>query len=338
MTEVLKTLKNKLTIFLTTANSIESYSNLLQIEKCAHRFNFQVLNFCLPVLREEDRFEMLKDVIEDEEMMKSFKFSLNFLNFCDLMRVKRILQSGKPLEFALNHVKGAETNSTILTTLPKGNFCFFGYEKIFKTIENLIKGPLLNSEAFDRFGLPKSSGILVHGPSGCGKTFLCLNLLTRKEFYQNFTIFHIPTASQLLSKYFGETEANIRKLFSQARDRKPSIIFIDQIETLGRKRGLDSDGGSSERYLSTLLNEMDGISGNEGVTILTCANCIEVLDEALLRPGRLDRNFYLGLPDEQDRREIIKGFMKTDNIEEIVKETNGFTGAEIKSLIKNFYN
>jgi hypothetical protein len=336
ITEILKKL-SKRAIFLTSTNSIESSSNILKLEKLAHRFNFQILNFHLPVLGEEERFNILKGGgAVDDEKIKKFKFLLNSLNFCDLLRVKRILKSCQQLEFALNCVKSLETNTFVMTNPVITCFPFYGYEKSLKEIENLIKGPLLNPEAYDRFGLPKSSGFLIHGPSGCGKTSLCLNILTNKEFYQNFTIFHIPTASQLLSKYFGETEANIRKLFEQARERKPSIIFIDQIETLGRKRGLDSSTGSNERYLSTLLNEMDGISGNEGVTILACANDIETLDEALLRPGRLDRHFYLGLPNEIDRRAIIKGMRRDEQVfsDIIVNETDGLTGAEIKLLIK----
>ena len=90
----------------------------------------------------------------------------------------------------------------------------FGYKEIREELKSLIKGPLMNPEAYERFNLPKSSGFLLHGPPGCGKTALCLNILTSEPFRNLFTVLHVPSASQLLSKYFGETEANIRRLFA----------------------------------------------------------------------------------------------------------------------------
>lgn len=358
MSELLVRIKSKncKLILTTSTRSIESSPQLIQLEKSAHRFNFEFNCFSFPMPSEAERFEIIRreclgDKKEDFDFsVKDYKWAVSSMNYNDLMRLGRIFgslndETERAFKLAIQMIKedeAAASDSALFTILSgkTGNFEFYGYRALQDELENLIKGPLVNSEAYDRFGLPKSSGFLLHGPPGCGKTTLFLKLLTSPPFRTLFTVFHVPSASHLLSKYFGETEANIRRLFAQARERKPAIIFIDQIETLGRKRGLDSSNSTSssdanDRYLSTLLNEMDGISGNEGISVLACANHIEFLDEALLRPGRLDRHFFLSLPDLESRREIFEGFTGGNfEDEEILKESEGWSGAEIKQFCK----
>lgn len=353
MTEILRKFSHnphKL-LLITSARSIETSVQLIQLEKSAHRFNFQINSCTFPLPSEPERLQIVGSECDGEILigcLEEFKWSLNSMSIVDLMRLGRIYRSfsqtdGDKLKRAIDLIKETEaessSNSSLFTILTgkTGNFRFYGYKSLKKEFKDLIKGPLVYPEAYERFGLPKSSGFLIHGPTGCGKTTLCLNILTSHPFSTFFTVFHVSSASQLLSKYFGETEANIRKLFTQARERKPSIIFIDQIETLGRKRGLDSgsDSEANDRYLSTLLNEMDGISGNEGVTVIACANRIDFLDEALLRPGRLDRHFLIDLPDFQSREEIFDGYSNGQAVEEeILNESDGWTGADIKKFFK----
>ena len=347
ITEILRQSKNSNIILTSSVRSIESSNQLIQLEKSVRRFNFQVINCNFPPLNEAEKIKIIAENcgIEEKEV-SSFKWALKSMDFVDLLRVcKQFKASGaSSLKKAVESVKETDvtlsTSNQICSILPSQgcfSFNFFGYEKMRKELKSLIKGPLVNPEAYDRFNLPKSSGFLLHGPPGCGKTALCLNILTSEPFKSLFTVLHVPSASQMLSKYFGETEANIRRLFALARERKPAIIFFDQIECLGLKRGLDEGNGTAtDRYLSTLLNEMDGISGNDGVTIIACANDIEMLDEALLRPGRLDRHFYLGLPEEDDRSDLIRGFKGCEEVDaEMIKETDGMTGAEIKSFLLN---
>ena len=339
-------------ILSSSAVSIESSVKLLELERIARRFNYQVNISVFPSLTEFERIKIIQKECKDqvgEEVFDTFKWTLNSMPLTDLMRIGRNFNGSaketkktimERFKMAVEVVKSSESESeqTHLYTILSGvnvNYPFYGYKKLKSDFENLLKGPLMNSEAYDRFGLPKSSGFLLHGPTGCGKTSLCLNVLTNSQFNNIFTVFHVTSASQLLSKYFGETEANIRKLFAQARERKPSIIFIDQIECLGRKRGESASNNSSDRYLSTLLNEMDGISGNEGVTVIVCANEIEMLDEALLRPGRLDKHILINLPDLADRKEIICGYLGDgENFDEMAKFAEGYSGADIKSFCK----
>lgn len=339
ITEILRQCKHSKVIFTTSARSIESSNHLIELEKAARRFNFQVINCNFGAIGIDEKMQIISREcgIDISEILK-YKWALKSMNYVDLLRVcKQVNNCG--LKDAIESVKERDNAKEVACTILQSQgatFKFFGYKEIREELKSLIKGPLMNPEAYDRFNLPKSSGFLLHGPPGCGKTALCLNILTSEPFRNLFTVLHVPSASQLLSKYFGETEANIRRLFAFARERKPAILFIDQIECLGLKRGTtDSNNSSNERYLSTLLNEMDGISGNEGVTIIACANDIEMLDEALLRPGRLDRHFYLGLPEKCDREEIIKGIVDTVNVEELIERTEGMTGAEIKSILRN---
>ena len=368
MPEILRKLSKRQilnVILISSARSIESSTQLIQLERSARRFNFQVNCCCFPGLRETERIEIVGrecDGSNDNLNLKEYKWTLSSFGLVDLLRLGRNFCSLKDeddsaaskmdtFKRALEMIKESEAFSSTshlysILSGKRGNFNFYGYKNIQEELRNFIKGPLINPEAYDRFGLPKSSGFLLYGPTGCGKTTLCLNILTGEPFRTLFTVFHVPSASQLLSKYFGETEANIRKLFAQARERKPAIIFIDQIETLGRKRGYLESGSVSgndanDRYLSTLLNEMDGICGSDGVTIIACANRIEILDEALLRPGRLDRHFHLEKPDADSRREIFQGYKYNEKEDEdenediVVKDSDGWTGAQIKHFIKS---
>lgn len=346
ITEIVQKLKGN-SIMMSSLNSIDSSAQLVHLEKSARRFNFQLTTCSFPAPTETERIEIVKRESgisvrggdEDTRAIREYKWTLNSLGLVDLMRLGRVHRAiSGGFKEAIEIIKGSGTEINQLYSVFSGKpvrFPFYGYKKLCDELKNLIKGPLINPEAYERFGLPKSSGFLLHGPSGCGKTSLCLHILTSQPFNAFFTVFHVPSASQLLSKYFGETEANIRKLFAQARERKPAIIFIDQIETLGRKRGLDSSTSSdaNDRYLSTLLNEMDGISGNEGVSVIACANEIKMLDEALLRPGRLDRHFFMDTPDAESRSELIEGF--GGNLAAgLLEMTEGWTGAEIKLYLK----
>ena len=360
-------------VFMTAAVSIESCGQLLDLEKCARQHRFQLIARSFPFPNELERIKIVEsesgddfDLERTQNEFGIFKWVFSSFSITDLMRLGHAYRElnnncdfksktkTQRLSTALEIMKSNQsttqttTEFTILSSMPpsKVTFPFYGYKTLQEELNNLLKGPLINSEAYARFGLSMASGFLVHGPTGCGKTSLCLKLLTSSPIKDIFTVIHVPSASQLLSKYFGETEENLRKLFTRARQQRPCIIFIDQIESLGRKRGgKDSEGtsSSSARYLSTLLNEMDGISGNEGVTILACAVDISMLDEALLRPGRLDRHFFLDYPNESDKIEIIKGYLENDNDNDIeVFQFNDeigkkmISGGQIKSIVMEF--
>jgi transitional endoplasmic reticulum ATPase len=149
---------------------------------------------------------------------------------------------------------------------------------------------------------------------------------------------------EIFSKYLGETENKLRKLFATAKRISPCIVFIDEMDAIGTKRGFDSadsgGGGVNERVLSTLLNEMDGVEGRQGVVVIGCTNRPDQIDDAMLRPGRLDQLVYVGLPTLEDRVDIIKTLMKNISVSndidpnELAKQTEFCTGADLENLFR----
>lgn len=170
----------------------------------------------------------------------------------------------------------------------------------------------------------------MYGPPGCSKTLLAKALAT--ESSMNFLAVRGP---ELLSKWLGESEKAVQSLFRRARAAAPSIIFFDEIDALAGKRG-EASGGVSDRVLSQLLTELDGIQGLKRVVIIAATNRPDMLDSALLRPGRIDRKIYVPPPDDLSREQILKINLNklpnsNINISELIQITEGFSGAEVVS-------
>lgn len=210
-----------------------------------------------------------------------------------------------------------------------------GYEGAKQKIQDFLYGPWKEPKLYSNFGLKRSPGILLHGPSGCGKTAMV-------QAIANDGVFNVLELDMtaLKSKYLGETEERLRHAFNTARQSSPCVLYIDHIDCLGKRRGLaDDDGagaGPEERLLSTMLNELDGIEELGQVTVIGCTNNIDALDSALKRPGRLDLHIEVGLPDEQDRLEIIQHWLEKFNPDQdpsgIARFTDGMSCAEIVQL------
>lgn len=150
---------------------------------------------------------------------------------------------------------------------------------------------------------------------------------------------------EIFSKYLGETEAKLRRVFAMARQIAPCVIFFDEMDSIGAKRGWGGEGGESngvnERVLSTLLNEMDGVEERTDVFIIGCTNRPAAMDDALLRPGRLDQLIYLGYPDLEDRKDIIATITKRiplgldkEQLTQVAKTTAGFSPADLEALFR----
>ena len=183
-----------------------------------------------------------------------------------------------------------------------------------------------------RLGIQPKKGLLLYGPPGCSKTLTAKALATESGL--NFIA---VKGAELLNMYVGESERALREVFSKARAANPSIIFFDEIDAIASSRnGSNQTGGLN--VLTTLLNEMDGIEPLRGVTVLAATNKPEVLDLALLRPGRLDTILYVGLPDLEARREILQiktcemDVAEDVRIDDLAEEMDGYTGAEIVSI------
>ncbi len=195
---------------------------------------------------------------------------------------------------------------------------------------------LKNPEKFNKIGAKIPKGILLVGPPGCGKT-----LIARAISGEAKAPFFTVSGSEFVEMFVGVGASRVRDLFNQAKKFAPAIIFIDEIDAVGRQRGAGLGGGHDEREqtLNQILVEMDGFAANSGVIIIAATNRPDILDPALLRPGRFDRQMFIDLPDASERQEILslhsknKPLGKDVNIPIIAKQTAGFTGADLENLL-----
>ncbi len=208
-----------------------------------------------------------------------------------------------------------------------------GLDEQITTVREAIELPLLEPELFEKVGIIPPKGILLVGPPGCGKTLLAKAVANHTE-----ATFIRMVGSELAQKYIGEGGRMVRELFSLAKEKSPSIIFLDEIDAIGAKRLDGSTSGDREvqRTLMQLLAELDGFDALENVKIIAATNRPDILDDALLRPGRFDRIVTIPLPDPKGRKAMLAlhtSKMSTSRLQmkTLVEKTEGFSGAEIKA-------
>ncbi len=208
-----------------------------------------------------------------------------------------------------------------------------GLDEQILQVREAIELPLEKPELFRKVGIEPPKGILLVGPPGCGKT-----MLAKAVASQTNASFIRMVGSELAQKYIGEGGRMVRELFSLAKDKSPAIIFLDEIDAIGAKRLDSATSGDREvqRTLMQLLAELDGFDALEDVKIIAATNRPDILDDALLRPGRFDRVIEIPLPDENGRKTILsihleKMSTSRVNIPKIVEMTEGFSGAELKA-------
>ena len=210
-----------------------------------------------------------------------------------------------------------------------------GLEKTKQELKEAIEWPLKYKDSFDRLGITPPKGILLYGPPGTGKTLLAKAVA--KESEANFIQVKGPS---LLSMWVGKSEEGIRKVFERARQVSPCIIFFDELDALAGKRGFETGTRVTERVLNQLLAEMDGIVDLKNVVVIGATNRPDMLDTALLRPGRFDRILLIDVPDKEGRKKILEIHTKNTpldksvKINELVRKTEGFVGADIENLVR----
>lgn len=210
-----------------------------------------------------------------------------------------------------------------------------GLENTKRELQELIQYPVEHPEKFEKFGMSPSKGVLFYGPPGCGKTLLAKAIAN--ECQANFISVKGP---ELLTMWFGESEANVREIFDKARGSAPCVLFFDELDSIAVQRGSSAGdaGGAADRVLNQLLTEMDGMNSKKTVFIIGATNRPDIIDPALLRPGRLDQLIYIPLPDDASRKQIFKACLRKSPIapdvdfELLVKYTHGFSGADITEI------
>jgi len=211
-----------------------------------------------------------------------------------------------------------------------------GLDKQIRELKEAIEWPLKFKESFARMGISPPRGILLYGPPGCGKTLLAKAVATESEV--NFISIKGP---ELMSKWVGESEKAVREIFRKAKIAAPTIVFFDEIDALAPRRGTGfGDSGTTERVISQLLTEIDGLEMIKSVVIIAATNRPDIVDSALLRPGRFDRFVLISPPNQKARLKILEIFTKNMpldedvDLKEIAKLIDGFSGADIESLCR----
>ena len=203
-----------------------------------------------------------------------------------------------------------------------------------KKIREMVEVPLKHPEVFERLGVEPPKGVLLHGPPGTGKTLLAKAVANESD--ANFILLNGP---EVMSKFYGESEKKIRDIFEEAEKNSPSIIFIDEIDSIAPQRE-DAGGEVERRVVSQLLTMMDGLQSRGKVVVIAATNRVNAIDPALRRPGRFDREVELRAPDKKGRLQILKihsrgmPLTKDVDLEKLASVTHGFVGADLNSLTK----
>lgn len=210
-----------------------------------------------------------------------------------------------------------------------------GLDDAKEKLRELVELPLIRPDLFAQAGIKPSKGVLLSGPPGTGKTLLAKAVAT--EANANFISVKGP---ELISKWVGESEKHVREIFKKARQVAPTIIFFDEFDSISKQRG-SSLGDSTEKVVNQLLTELDGIEELEKVMVVAATNRKDLIDSALLRPGRIDSIVELSVPDEKTRKKIFEVHTKempldkNINLNDYVKKTDGWTGADIEAVARN---
>ena len=209
-----------------------------------------------------------------------------------------------------------------------------GLESVKKELQEAVEWPLKFPDLYKAIGYNMPKGVLLFGPSGTGKTMLAKAVATESE--ANFISVRGP---ELLSKWVGESERGMREVFRRARQAAPCVIFFDEIDAIAPTRGMGGDGNVTERVVSQLLTELDGIQSLQGVVVLAATNRVDMIDPSLVRPGRFDKIIAIPLPDKESRKQILaiqlkgKPISKDVDAGTLVDLTEGFSGADLTSMV-----
>ena len=210
-----------------------------------------------------------------------------------------------------------------------------GLEQVKRELMETVQYPVEHPEKFEKFGMSPSKGVLFYGPPGCGKTLMAKAVAN--ECQANFISIKGP---ELLTMWFGESEANVRNVFEKARSAAPCVLFFDELDSIAKSRGMSvgDAGGAGDRVMNQLLTEMDGMGAKKSVFIIGATNRPDIIDTALMRPGRLDQLIYIPMPDLPARESILKAVLRKSPVSasvdlgHLARSTEKFTGADLTEV------
>jgi transitional endoplasmic reticulum ATPase len=295
--------------------------NLEAIAKVTHGF----VGADLEVLGKEAAMRSLRRMLPEINLNES-KIPAEVLN--------KIKITGKDFENALKDVQPSAMREVQIQRPNVRWQDVGGLQDVKEELAEAIEWPLKHAELFEEADIRPPKGILLYGPPGTGKTMIAKAVATTSE--ANFISVKGP---ELLSKWVGESEKAVREIFRKARQAAPCVIFFDELDAIAPRRGSEGDAHVTERVISQMLTEMDGLEDLKGVVVMAATNRPDIIDEALLRPGRFDRILEVPAPDATARKDILKihtakkPLDPSVNLDKLVDMTNGMTGADIAAMV-----
>src|SRR5580700_9235448 len=279
--------------------------------------------------------EYLPEVLENHVMTKGDSLPLNIMGKKIDFVVEGTTPSGAAVVTLETRFRLGTMHKPLNTGVPRITYeDLGGLTKEIQKIREMIELPLRHPEIFERVGIEAPKGVLLYGPPGTGKT-----LLAKAVANETNANFYSIAGPEIMGKYYGESEERLRGIFKEAQENAPSIIFIDEIDSIAPKRE-EVSGEMEKRIVSQLLTLMDGLEARGKVVVIAATNRPDALDPALRRPGRFDREIEIGIPDEKSRLEILqihtRGMpMEPDvKLDEAARVTHGFVGADLQALAK----
>jgi len=279
--------------------------------------------------------EYLPEVLENHVMTKGDSLPLNIMGKKIDFVVDGTTPPGAALVTLETSFRLGSMHKPLNTGVPRITYeDLGGLTKEIQKIREMIELPLRHPEIFERVGIEAPKGVLLYGPPGTGKT-----LLAKAVANETNANFYSIAGPEIMGKYYGESEERLRGIFKEAQENAPSIIFIDEIDSIAPKRE-EVSGEMEKRIVSQLLTLMDGLESRGKVVVIAATNRPDALDPALRRPGRFDREIEIGIPDEKSRLEILqihtRGMpLESDvKLEEMARVTHGFVGADLQALAK----
>merc|ERR1711892_645767 len=277
-----------------------------------------------------------------EAAMQCIREKMDLIDIEDETIDAEILDSMAVNQEHFKHSLGASNPSSLRETVvevPNVSWADIGgLEDVKRDLKELVQYPVEHPEKFEKFGMSPSKGVLFYGPPGCGKTLMAKAVAN--ECQANFISVKGP---ELLTMWFGESEANVRDVFEKARQAAPCVLFFDELDSIAQQRGgsQGDGGGAADRVMNQLLTEMDGVGAKKNVFIIGATNRPDIIDTALMRPGRLDQLIYIPMPDLESRLSILRATLRKSpiskdvDLEYLAAQTDKFTGADLTEICQS---